>query len=402
MALVPHNRIRFSSVDALRGAVVALMIFVNSTGGMKDAPGWTQHLPSETDGYTVTDLVFPLFLFLVGVSIPLSLGARAALPFAARFSALSRIVPRVLGLVLLGVVFVNEDRYDPVATGMAQNVWMAWVLGAAILLWGRFPKPDTPGWRRAESAWKLIAAVVLAWLLVHWRGKPEDGSVLLQPSWWGILGLIGWSYLVCSLLYLLTGGNATALMGLIGLMVCVYIGDRHGRTPVIWEPLSRIWSTGNFFGAQSAIVTAGMVAGTRLADRRPNRELFFLLFGAGLWLSGWLLRPLHGYHKNAGTESWSLVAAGIGSLLLLVFHRGMDVYRRASDRDGILVLAGRNALLAYILPDLIGALGSIFGFDLMPWWGRGGIFGLANAAGFSFLMILLAAGATRIGVVLRL
>lgn len=402
MASVTRFRDRFASVDALRGVIIALMIFVNSTGGMKDAPAWTQHLPSATDGYTVTDLVFPLFLFIVGLSIPLSLGGRAALPFADRFGALARIVPRTLGLVLLGVIFVNEDRFDPAATGLARNVWMAAALGAAILLWGRFPRPDSPGWRRAESAWKLLAALALAWLLVAWRGTPEDGTVWLRPSWWGILGLIGWSYFVCSIVYLLAAGNPAALMGLIGLMVCVYIGDRHGRTPAVWEPLSRIWSTGNFFGAQSAIVTAGMVAGTRLSDRRPDRHTFFLLFGAGLWLCGWLLRPLHGYHKNDGTESWSLVAAGLGSLLLLVFHRGLDVFRRASDRDGILVLAGRNALLAYILPDLVGALCQLAGFDLMPWWGRGGTYGLANAAGFSFLMILLAAGATRAGFVLRL
>lgn len=396
------QRIRFASVDALRGAVVAVMIFVNSVGGMKDVPGWTQHLPSETDGYTVTDLVFPLFLFVVGVSIPLSLGTKAVLPFVERFAALGRIIPRVLGLVVLGLIYVNGDRFDAAATGMGRGSWTAFALLAACVLWGRVPRPDTPGWRRAESAWKFLAALALAYLLVIWRGEPRDGWVWFERSWWGILGLIGWSYLVCAVVFLLAGGNATALMGILALMVCVYIGDRHGRVPVIWEPLSRVWNTGGFFGSQSAIVTAGMVAGTRLLDRRPDRHTFFLLFGAGLWLAGWLLRPLHGYHKNAGTESWGLVSAGIGTLLLLVFHRALDVFRRANRPDGILVLAGRNALLAYLLPDLVGALARIAGVELMPWWGRGGIFGMANAAAFAALMILLSALATRRGVMLKL
>ena len=402
MHLMPPKAARFASVDALRGVIIALMILVNSMGGMTDVPGWTQHLPSETDGYTVTDLVFPLFLFIVGVSIPLSLASKAALPVMLRLRALGRIIPRTLGLLVLGVVFVNGDRYDDSATGMRESVWMSSVMLAAIVLWGRFPRPESPGWRRAEAAWKIIAALGLGWLLLVWRGRMEDGSTWLQPSWWGILGLIGWSYLVCSIIYLLTGGNATALMGLMALMVCVYIGDRHGRTPVIWEHLSRVWSTGSFFGSQSAIVTAGMVAGTRLLDKKPDRHTFFLLFGAGLWLAGWLLRPLHGYHKNAGTESWGLVSAGIGTLLLLVFHRALDVFRRKSDTDGILVLAGRNALLAYLLPELVGSLSGLAGIDLMPWWGRGGMFGMANAAAFTALMIWMAAAATRLGFVLRL
>src|SRR5688572_22761114 len=212
MAPVASSSVRFASVDALRGAVVGLMIFVNSLGGMSGVPGWTQHLPSETDGYTVTDMVFPWFLFIVGVAIPLSLGAKAALPFAARFAALGRILPRVLGLVLLGLIYVNGDRFDAAATGMSRSAWTALALTAACVLWGAFPRPDTPGWRRAESAWKFFAAVALACLLVIWKGEPRDGNVWFERSWWGILGLIGWSYLVCSIVYLLAGGSATALM----------------------------------------------------------------------------------------------------------------------------------------------------------------------------------------------
>ncbi len=402
MAPVASNPARFASVDALRGAVVGLMIFVNSLGGMSGVPGWTQHLPSGTDGYTVTDMVFPWFLFIVGVAIPLSLGAKAVLPLAARFAALGRILPRVLGLVLLGLIYVNGDRFDAAATGMSRSGWTALALAAACVLWGSFPRPDTPGWRRAETAWKFLAALAMAYLLVIWKGEARDGNVRFEPSWWGILGLIGWSYLVCSIVYLLAGGSMTALLGVMALMVCVYIGDRHGRTPVLWEPLSRVWNTGSFFGSQSAIVCAGMVAGARLLDRRPDRHTFFLLFGAGLWLAGWLLRPLHGYHKNAGTESWGLVAAGTGTLLLLVFHRALDVFRRAGRVDGFLVLAGRNALLAYLLPDLVGALARLAGVELMPWWGRGGAFGMANAGAYAALMLLLSAWATRRGFILRL
>ncbi|HEX9188863.1 MAG TPA: DUF5009 domain-containing protein, partial [Vicinamibacteria bacterium] len=61
---------RVLSIDLLRGADVLLMLFVNEVAGVTGAPGFLLHRPSEFDGMTVTDLVFPAFLFIVGIAIP--------------------------------------------------------------------------------------------------------------------------------------------------------------------------------------------------------------------------------------------------------------------------------------------------------------------------------------------
>src|SRR5262245_66316443 len=69
---------RIDSVDALRGLTILLMVFVNDLGPA--APAWMHHIqPPGADGMTLADVVFPAFLFLVGVSIPLAFErARAA------------------------------------------------------------------------------------------------------------------------------------------------------------------------------------------------------------------------------------------------------------------------------------------------------------------------------------
>ena len=63
---------RVTSVDTLRGLTIFLMIFVNDLG--RGAPSWMHHIqPPRADGMTLADIVFPFFLFIVGVSIPLAL-----------------------------------------------------------------------------------------------------------------------------------------------------------------------------------------------------------------------------------------------------------------------------------------------------------------------------------------
>ena len=70
-SIEPVTPSRVASVDALRGLTILLMIFVNDLGPA--APSWMHHIqPPRADGMTLADVVFPAFLFIVGVSIPLA------------------------------------------------------------------------------------------------------------------------------------------------------------------------------------------------------------------------------------------------------------------------------------------------------------------------------------------
>src|SRR2546430_15825461 len=95
---------RVFSVDALRGFVMFAMLFVNDIAGLHRAPWWMKHHQPEDggNGMTFVDLVFPAFLFIVGVSIPLAFASRLA-----KGQPLWRLLLHVLlrggGLLMLGV-----------------------------------------------------------------------------------------------------------------------------------------------------------------------------------------------------------------------------------------------------------------------------------------------------------
>jgi predicted acyltransferase len=395
-------------VDVLRALVIGAMVLVNNLGGAPRVPWWTQHLPAEVDGYSLADLVLPWFLFLAGVSLTLSL--RRYLP-GRRLSALARIGPRAAGLLLLGLILVNAERLDGAATGLRTEAWLTLaVLGAAVVLWSPRPGPRP----RLSQAVKLAGALLLVVMLIVYRGNREDGgSAWLVPSWWGILGIIGWAYLVGSLAYLAAGGRPAALMGLTGLAVAIAIGSARGRVGLLaaFQPLFEVHE---FFGSETAALLAGSSAGALLVDRGAGeqtvviRALRLAALGAGLWLAGWFLRPLHGYHKLGSTESWALVAAGQGALMLALCHALVDRTgegARAPSPAGLaawLALAGQNALLAYLVAEWMHPATSLIGLDLTPGYDRGGAVAIANAAAVAIGVLVLAAVASHRRFVIKL
>jgi heparan-alpha-glucosaminide N-acetyltransferase len=404
---------RLACLDAFRGFDILVMTFVNYIAGMKAVPFLLRHAPREMDAFTLTDVVFPGFLFIVGVAIPLSLQKRMA-----QGDSLSRILGRIFirtaGLLFLGLIMVNEEIYSPKDTGLGQDLWYFLAFLAVIALWRSYPKTQDRRRRSLYLILRIAAVILLLVLLVIFRGRAESGAVTwLEVPWWGILGIIGYCYLAGSLVFLLTKGRPAALMSAMGFMIALYIGGRHGVLDFL-APVNRIVDIGRDFGSHTAIVTAGMIVGTLFASgtgiKRPKERIIAMTaFGTGLCLAGYLLRPLHGFNKIYATESYALVTSGICCLLFLAFYGLMDVFkirRWASFLQPI----GKNPLLAYILPSLVGEVAGfashLFKFNaeqvFWPFREQGGLAGMLNAAAMTGLILLITWAMTRAKIILKL
>ena len=78
-ALTSERRLparRVASIDIFRGLTMAVMIFVNELAGVRGLPWWTYHAHAQQDVMTYVDMVFPFFLFIVGMSMPLAIERR--------------------------------------------------------------------------------------------------------------------------------------------------------------------------------------------------------------------------------------------------------------------------------------------------------------------------------------
>src|SRR5210317_2019206 len=100
---------RLLSLDFFRGFTIAAMILVNNPGSWGHV--YPPLLHAEWHGWTPTDLIFPFFLFIVGVSIPLSFGKRLARGDS-RKTLLGHIVRRSLILFGLGILLAAFPRFD--------------------------------------------------------------------------------------------------------------------------------------------------------------------------------------------------------------------------------------------------------------------------------------------------
>jgi predicted acyltransferase len=205
---------RITSIDALRGFVMFMMIFVNDLAGAgKIVHDWMVHFSDRHrggSGMTFVDLVFPAFLFIVGMSVPLALGGRMAKgePF---WKTLGHVALRTMSLLFIGILMVHETP-DTGALGWSGDWWCVMMYLSAIAAFCSIsPRPSVTesgwsAWKIASLCVRLVGLAALVWLAFAFRGAKGQRIITLTPfsldtEWYGILGLIGWAYLVTAIVF---------------------------------------------------------------------------------------------------------------------------------------------------------------------------------------------------------
>jgi len=373
---------RISSIDIFRALTMLLMIFVNDLWTLHAIPGWLEHTGAREDGMGLADVVFPAFLFIVGLSIPFAIDARIKRGDS-RKDILLHIFTRTLALVLMGFYMVNFENIRDDVPYFIRTTWEVLMLISFMLIWNQY------GQKRAGPfpVWslRLTGVIILLMLAMFYKGGTVENPAWMSPRWWGILGLIGWAYLVCSLVYLAAHNRPWIIVA--GLLVFHALNMLEFVPSGI--PLPRFLLMVS--ASNHALVMSGVVATTlfmQLSAVKGHRfELILLSLAIVSFSYGFAVRPLWGISKIMATPSWTAICAGISFGMYLVIYLVADVWHVTAWSKPIMP-AGRSTLTCYLLPGLMYPLLYPLQQLLHPAW-LGGWPGLAKSLLFALLVIVL-------------
>jgi heparan-alpha-glucosaminide N-acetyltransferase len=383
---------RIQSIDIFRGFTIFMMVFVNDVAGVADIPAWLKHVGRDADAMTFVDVVFPAFLFIVGMSIPFAIRAREAKGDTA-MDIVQHIAIRTGSLLLLGVFMVNAEQMNKAATLMPSRLWNLLLYGSAILIWNQYPKSE--GQKR--FLWiglRVLGLLVLAVLWYTFRKGEPDALIGMTTSWWGILGLIGWAYLLTSMVYMLFRENATAIVSVCALFIAMAMGLKSKNIDL---PDVLMWlngQSGHLIHASLALAgmsLACLFTGQAASETPQNRIKWIALGGILSLLAAYFLRPFFGVSKIYATPAWALYSIAICCAVFGIIYWLADV-KNIKRWAAFLEPAGKNPLLTYILPNIFYAL---VGYKWLPLAFKSGSLGILKSLVFSLFILWIASLCTR-------
>jgi len=160
-SLTPGYLPRLASIDILRALTMVLMIFVNDLGSLKDIPAWLGHVAKGVDGIGLADIVFPAFLFIVGMSLPFAIDNRRK-KGETDLQIIGHVLMRTISLLVMGVFLVNGETYNAEATGMTRYFWNPLCCLSFILIWNVYSEKTNKTLVYGLKALGIITLIVLA------------------------------------------------------------------------------------------------------------------------------------------------------------------------------------------------------------------------------------------------
>jgi len=392
---------RVASIDIFRGLTMAVMIFVNDLADVHGLPWWTYHAHARQDRMTYVDMVFPFFLFIVGMSMPLAIERRLK-QNSSQAALWLHIVLRSCSLIVLGLILANAEKVDPARTHLSGPTWAILGLIGGILFW--LVPSRNPGHGRTYLALRAVGLILLVFVFAIFRRTTNAGAFgWIDGSYPEILGLIGYTYFAVALLYIPTRRWQWAPLAWVAVLTafCALVVAR--LIPLLPHLPLYVWPFSN--GAHPAITMAGIATTTLLLHRDEKRTLhsrvlLSLAFALVMLVAAWLLTPL-GISKIRATPTWLLVSSGAAVLSFLLLYWICDV-KSWTRWAAIVKPAGENTLLTYLLPDLYYFLAAFLGFHYFETHLRSGMPGVVRSVGFTLLILAISAVLTRMRIRMQL
>lgn len=363
------------------------MIFVNDLVLDKQVPDWLEHAREGEDRLGFADTIFPAFLFIVGLSIPLAIRYGQERGFS-KGKTIWNILRRSIALLVMGYFLVNYEEFMNPAPGfIGQFGFLLIITVAFFFIWLVYPEA-WPEW--ATWFFRGIGIAALVWMAIIFKGGTPAHPMGLRPHWWGILGLIGWAYLSCAILYFLIGDRlwllAICTLYFLGISIAAYSNWGDGL------PLRSLTLGGS--GGLSAFTMAGVMTTVFYRRMTEKGKAVRALVVLSAWVpvllaAGFLLRPLGGIAKLGDTPSWILICTGISVGCTVILAYIVDLKNKQSWYR-LLRPAGTITLTCYLLPDIHYAILRLLGESWrVPEALRLGWIGVGKSLLYAFLIVLL-------------
>jgi predicted acyltransferase len=310
---------RLLSLDVARGITIAFMIMVNNNGGRGS---WHFMNHAAWNGLTATDLVFPTFVFVMGLSVVFAIESRLARG-RTRGQMVRHAVQRAVILCLLGIV-VNSFPFFELEHmrfyGVLQRIAVCYLAVSLLYLWDR-------------RTWTLIAVLAVSlggyWVLLRWVPIPGAGMPGRDVPFMDMhQNLVSWidRQLFPHHLYR-------------------DLPDHNMRDPE------------GLLSDLPAIGTAlmGMLTGVWLRTRRsiPEKARGLAVAAIGSLALGYLWSLWFPLNKNLWTSSYVLVAAGYSLLLMTLAFWAVERKGWRTGWTWIWLVFGSNAIAAYMFSELL-------------------------------------------------
>lgn len=390
---------RNESIDMLRGLTMLLMVFVNDLWSVSGVPHFLEHFERLEDGMGVADIVFPMFLFAMGMSIPYAIERRFSKGYSGE-STLAHILSRTFALLVMGAFTVNSEGAFGSSLGFGVDVYRLLMVAAFFLVWNAYGQ----GALKMKKWLQVLGTAILAFLAFTYR-NPEGGY--FSAKWWGILGLIGWAYCFTAVTYLLLR-KKPGRIAVVWLVLCVVnmllTRTRDGVSLILGPSLvSDIANALKIGSAPNVIMAVGgmllSLSESRFSSYKPSFRI-----GGAIALSAILaLLAAVAHHwwiisKLVGTLPWCLYVCSI-SVALYTLLRVLESYGKTAWFRPFKV-SGTATLSVYMMPYVFYSILSLCGIHTFHC--LGGLLGLLKCVLFSLLCVGATSLLVRAGVKLKI
>lgn len=324
---------RVVSLDVFRGVVIAAMILVTDPGTYSAV--YPQLLHAQWNGMTATDTIFPSFLFIVGVAIPLSFASRWKRGSTNKMLAW-QVLRRSAILIALGIAVNGFPDYDWQTLrlpGILQRIGACYMCGAGLYLWATRRKRGEEEDSKSERTVLMAvsgAILVFYYLLLKFVPVPGLGAGRLDSF-----------------------GNLPAYLDRAAF------GTRHMWAYGTTSGMGVTYDPEGILSTLPAIATLliGIVVGEWIRTQHPGKKklLSLLLWGGMLLLAGWLLQSLMPINKRLWTSTFVLASSGVSLLVFALLYGVVDL-RLSRWWTWPALVFGTNAILAFVLSSVITTL----------------------------------------------